>query len=736
MPVNIIRRLRARRFTGGLTTPAIRDWRLTPASYETTSSVPGLFFNATAAQIEVVVKDYFATAFAATHSDFLLNTSIIQDVNAPGLLAISSTSHVINNAIAINAAFNATILITVDFINENTLLEGSYTGYLELKVSAINNVTLLREDIDSRSVAIRLLRVGSTLNVLTPQTINLAHVRGSSTNTAVAALDILPAVLNGSSLFVLQHSNFLTAVVPNAIYSQGPLNAYNIYSGSGVTNASVGLNASAWAQRAVGVYTEVVSVYFPDWLTTLGTQVRVTVFDAGTIVVYPDSLVYSSISGAEFPVKTIDVVSDSPITVTSPSWLTVTGDLSGGVSQLTAVVLPVANFSRGEYFGAVVFSNGSYSVTIPVRLSVIDALETTVSNTRANFSRDNLNFRIQGYDSNHYMQVTSVVHYLDAVGNAAMATDVVKAPFVNDVSNYALSGFIHAVMQRLGNNLDAFTRLSDIQHLQDFDTAQSVRVDFKIAVYDRRNAAAPVFVRDLLGCTFIQGTTPQEFNESLGFASYHNTTSRITPQGVHVFNMIGTNVCALTVLKNNDVIATQSFNGQVNIGQSIAVRGSELVIGDVVTCRMNYIDPAGLDASMERSVIVYPADKYTHTLAFVTDYNTVELLECTGALQSESEYDRRSNVVFKNGIELLQHIDTLRDDVVVLGTGVVPHAQRAVIDAIKRSREIVLLDASIGAIPLSITSTSLEHSDNERFLEIYSLELRINRAVDAQVYHF
>lgn len=736
MPFNIIRRLLDQQFTGGLSTPAIRDWRFTPPSYEGTSSVPGFLFNATPAQIQVIVKDYFVTAVAATHTNFLLELSLDQDINAPGLLALSSTSHAVNAPIVMDAAFNATMLLTVDFLNENTLLEGSYTGYVELKVTAINNVTLLREVIDNRAISIRLLRVGSTLNVVAPQTINLAHVRGSTVNTAVAALDILPAALNGSERFVLQHSNELTAVVPNASYSQGPLNAYNIYSGSGVTTASIGLNVNSWSQRPVGVYTEVVSVRFSDWFTTLGAQVRVTVFEANSLVVSPDRLEYNSVSGAEFPVKTIDVVSDSPITVTSPSWLTVTGGLSGGVSQLTAVVLPVANFSRGEYFGTVIISNGSSSVTIPVSLQIVDDLQTTVSNSRANFSRDNLNFRIQGYDSNHYMQVTSIVHYLDAAGNAAMATDVVKTPFVNAGTNYALSGFVHAVLQRLGNNIDAYTVLSDIQHLQGFDTVQSVLVDFKIAVYDRRDAVAPVFVRDLLGCTFLQGTTPLEFNESLGFASYHNTTSRITPQGVHVFNMIGTNVCALTLLKNNVVIATQSFNGQASIGQSIAVRGSELLIGDVVTCRMDYIDAAGLDASMERSVIVYPADKYTHTLAFVTDYNTVELLECTGALQSESEYARRSNVVFKNGVELLQHIDTSRQDVVVLGTGVIPHAQRAVIDAIKRSRKIVLLDAALGAIPLSITSTNLEHSDNERFLEIYSLELRINRAVDAQVYHF
>lgn len=401
MPFNITTGTQS--FSVGSNSAAIQNWNFNPPNVAVISSINASNNIPVPQDINITVRDFLASSFASTHSSFILQVSLIPDVNAPNMVALSSSTHTITGDISLTAGTSLDMVITATFGVMSVILEGTYNAYINLKVLAANDATGLQEEIDLRAVEIRLDRTGTTINELTPRDINLSYVLGSG-GVGTASFDILPALNNGQENWRILHLDNTALTISNNSTTANPFGDGTFILGSGAQTGTIALT-NDWENKPVGLHSTFVEVFYSNWGISLGININVQVFSAVGAVVTPSALQFFTSSPDNPAAQQLDIFATGAFTIVAPSWLQLSATSGTGAAIISVEPIDVSNFSEGEYFDNIIVTVGSQSFTIPVYYQVNDDLDTNLEFSRPNFTLDGKYVSISGYDTNHYLQV-------------------------------------------------------------------------------------------------------------------------------------------------------------------------------------------------------------------------------------------------------------------------------------------------------------------------------------------
>ena len=718
--------------SSGVALARSQNWAFNPPSIDVISSLHILQAQPAAVTLSVSIRDMLASSLATTHSDFNLGITLVQDADALDLFALSSSTHTISSPILLDAAVLLSMQLEVAFVDPTILLEGRYSGYIRFSITATNNSTSIVEEVDLRDYSLNLERTGSTTNLLTPRTVNMAYIQGGV--SPVLDFDIIPAAAASGSLgYVLSHQGDTVVTLAGTSTSNPP---FTLITGDGAVSGTLALDTTIWDSKSLGIHDTVINAIFPDWNVILGMDVNVAVFNAPGAIVTPDVLEFSTLVPDNPQEKFIDIFSTNGFTVTAPPWILLSQSSGADSARIGIMPIDVTNFIQGTYQGMVVITASGNIYEVEVIYQVNDQLETTIDLMDVNFTKDNLYLQVNGYDFNHFLQVESTIKTYDIAGTEFVTTDIVRVPFFNSSARYDVGAFIHESMSWIKDPQAAALGVLDPLSAPARGSYQKLGfVDFNLKVIDRRNQTVR-FIRNLNGTKWAPGRSP--FNDSNGyhFQNFNDAVARITTEGFGIINIFSKEASSLVLFKNNVEIDSFVLNGGDLPSSRLLIYGGNYLPGDIIKAQINYGTPA-IPQLLEKFFVVYPKTDYSCHFLFRTSYNTLEILQCTGKILGFVEYSRQSNTVLKNGVDIINHIQTNRVDPLKVNTGFIPEDQRYMLDVFKRSLAVwLVVPQYTQPIPVSIESTELSHSDNDRFLHAYDCEFKINRDIDEQIYLF
>lgn len=240
-----------------------------------------------------------------------------------------------------------------------------------------------------------------------------------------------------------------------------------------------------------------------------------------------------------------------------------------------------------------------------------------------------------------------------------------------------------------------------------------------------------VETKEINNLLFVKGTKPNQFANDAG-VMLSDYPVRVTPNSYGIINFIkrsgvhNIEVHVNGVLKRNIVHDTvnDSVFGMVFSFQSY-------MPGDLVYLKIENEE----DGFFERRFYVFPENKESYHLAWVTEHEQLELLEFTGGYSIETEYERIENSVYKNLVNVKEILQTDKTQPLVANTGWILKDNHVLLDSLMRSKRAWLFlpntDYKIALVP---QGKKLANYDSDQATYAYDIEFTINPDNDAKVY--
>lgn len=719
-------------FSSGGSQARSQNWSFFPSQVEALSSLHVLQAQPPAVNVTVGIRDILSSSYASTHSAFKLVVTVIQDGQAPDLFSVTSSSHDISQEINLDASTNLSLLLEVAFIDPTILLEGNYVGYIDFKINATNIVTGLSEIIDTAGYQMTLERAGESTNVVTPRTINLAYVQGSSSPTI--NFDIIPAnIILNDLRWGLSYENDLNISIPGIPSSNPP---YTVLDGDGTQTGQLSLNTSVWDSKSLGIHDTLFNVLFKSINALYGVDVNVAVLDQNGAIVQPNNLSFTTTAPNNPQSQYIDIFSTQGFLISAPAWIEISNNSGSGSARIEVKPIDISNFSRGVYDDIITITASGNTYNVQVRYQVNDDLKTDISNSAYNFTKDGKFFKVDGFDENHFLQIDSKIKTYDINDNEYTLRDRVKIPYFNATASYSVGALIHQATKWISSPEDVSLGLLIPNFSVNRESyCKRALVDFNIKVIDRRDNTVRLD-RNLADTKWCPGKYPRYADPGMAYLNYNLNVQRITEEGFAVINAFSVSPTTLRLFKNGTLTGNYVLNSGEYPAERILIDGSQFEKGDVIKAELSYLNE-GILIKQDKYILIYPTEEYSNHLAYLTSYNTIELIQCTGVLTGASNYNRRTNTLIKNEVDTNIDVLITRDDQLVLNTGYIPEDQRYMIDELMKSKAVWIVASKYKeSIPVKMKSSELSHTDSERFLHNYTLELTVNRTIDEEIYLF
>ncbi len=230
---------------------------------------------------------------------------------------------------------------------------------------------------------------------------------------------------------------------------------------------------------------------------------------------------------------------------------------------------------------------------------------------------------------------------------------------------------------------------------------------------------------------FVAGVLPSILVANTAMLNINTNASRITPKGfVNVSFLLPSGNATIEIYKNNnlmqdEVITTTATDNIFTKKYKISDYAGNP--GDVFHFKVK-------DLAVQKSVIVFPEQKFSNHLLFIDEFNLLTSLECTGDYSFPTNYNQTTHEYKRNLVEVLVIIETEKVNQFKINTGWLLKTDNITIDSLARSKKAWLFINDQEVIELAPISKKLVNIDSELDLYEYDLEFQINRAYNAQNY--
>lgn len=611
------------------------------------------------------------------------------------------------------------VTTVVSFLNFALLDGGSYNTSLVYRVTGLDSRTGERGIAEERTLDITLNVDGAGTQFSNPKRLDYTLIRteglpatqelfvnvlGSYTISANKRFSI-----NGEGLTDESTANF---VIKRA---QGP-QTFTIGLTSEAANLPDGNTSNAIAVKSTG-----------DGLLI---PVGIFVAEDNTVSVVPAAFNFEATIGvSEAPVQTIQVNSPLSYTYEIPPWLTIIGDLG---NSFVGTIDPADsdNFSPGVYTDEIIFTSSEGVTVVPVSYTVNANSFTALLSNKINFTRDQLFINYATKNTGTYLRALLNLKWFTFLDTENVMNYAQHFPIFNGIGQMHPGDFIHNIMDSL----------SDIGQFIPTDLESRVEIPFDyytpsvldIALEERTYADDETLATfELNNLLFIKGTKPQAFADDCGVMASEYPV-RVTANSYGIINFIKrTGVHTIEVFvngsKERDIVHDTVTDSLFGMLFSFA----NYVPGDLVYLKVTSED----GAVYERKFYVFPENKESYHLAWVTEHEQLEVFEFTGGFSIDTNYDRVENNVYKNLVTVTEILETNKSQPLVANTGWVLKDNHVLLDSLMRSKRVWLFlpntDYKIAMVP---QSKKLANYDTETAQYAYNVEFKINPDNDAKVY--
>jgi hypothetical protein len=220
---------------------------------------------------------------------------------------------------------------------------------------------------------------------------------------------------------------------------------------------------------------------------------------------------------------------------------------------------------------------------------------------------------------------------------------------------------------------------------------------------------------------------------NFGFLDFNQKADRVTVNSFYYLNIyIPVGNYEIRVYKNNTLINTIPL--PVSDGKIIfkKVTFATFRQGDVVRYTLNIPNDAATVVP-SKTFYVIPTGKYSNHIIWENEYLLQSAFEFTGGAAIKSDFENRTQSLYKNLTEILEIIENTKINKISINTGWIIKDSIDTIESLMRSKRawLPLADKTIELRPLSKT---MVNQDTERELIDYTIEFQINRQYNEETY--
>lgn len=664
------------------------------------------------------IRNYETTSRFSGFSDFEVDV-VSNRGQGNGLLADFFAASLNGNINYVLAGNPLKLPVIIEFTNFDVLDAGIYNSTIDFKVTGISARSGTRGSVETISLPIKLTVIGQNDEYTDPLRLDYVHTIGEA----------LPAkqnvLVSAQASYTVTCSKIFNITAPG-ITDESTQN-YTIKRATGVNTFSIGLNSSV-EDRGEGFQNHAISIKIGT--KTLIVPVSISVAGTDEIRVSPSAFEFEATIGVEeAAAQEIKIVSPNVYTYEYPDWLTITGDLG---NTFTGSVDPAdsPNFTPGIYQGEIKLESVTGVVIIPIKYTVNANSFTKLLSNKINFTKDQLSVSMATQNTGVYLRAIFNLTWYSFTDVEMVNSYHQHIPIFQGKAEFFPGDFIHNIMDSL----------QDIEQFIPTDLASRVEIPFdyyapsnlSMSLEERYYADDSIVeTNELNDILFVKGTKPNQFTNDAGIM-LSDYPVRVTPKSYGVINFIkrsGIHNIEVHVngVKKRSIVhdtVTDSVFGMI-------FSFAEYRPGDLVFLKIQNED----GDFYERRFYVFPQNKESYHLAWVTEHEQLELLEFTGAYSIDSTYERIENNVYRNLVNVKEILQTDKTQPLTTNTGWLLKDNHVLMDSLMRAKKAWLFlpntDYKIALVP---QSKKLANYDSDQALYSYDVEFLINPDNDAKVY--
>jgi hypothetical protein len=459
--------------------------------------------------------------------------------------------------------------------------------------------------------------------------------------------------------------------------------------------------------------------------------VNITVYNQNTLNLDPDEVNFYGVKGIQepTPVHMTANSSEAPFTISKSPWLTAvleTIEIQPGVmgEVLTVAPIPTANMAVGTYTGFVSISDTIDGTPSQKTSTVTYTLEGFMSSPYPSgakaFTLDPLFFKFNTTNLESYIQLTAGFKTYDFISNV-VHNELLneKLPLFEGKGeiNYGLQ--VHKLMRRFANLNENYLQYKQAEF--------SLRAD-EISTADGtviRSAILPTIY-------FVAGLSNGIVN-STGFLCFNQKPSRVTPNSIFYLNiLVPDNNHEIIAFKNGTLLGAIPLAYTDNTTILLKVSFADYRQGDKIEFLLRAVGDTATDGP-KKTFFVLPAGRYSLNVFWEDEFLLQSVLEFTGGILVKSDFENRSQRLFKNLVEVLEIIESTKINKLSINTGWITRNDIDTIESIMRSKRvwIQLPDKTVALRPIT---KSMTNEDSERELIEYTIEFEINRQYNEETF--
>ena len=701
-------------FTPGSNILYKRDWFFGLLNI-TASYIAGETLPATVA-MPLTIKNFFNyPEYGFRFSDYRL--TIFSDRGAGNGLLADFYKAEVNGSTTHNLLDGAQVILDVSFLNLDLIDAGVYRSNIRFEASGVNNATSQREILETRTLPISLTVTAAEAQFANPDTLSFTHTIGQF---RPPPKDIF---INITGEFTVTYPRFFTILSPQPRFIENnPI--FNVLRFNGRATLNVFLNSTVDA-LGVGFHTQVITVRSAT--QTILILVNLSLASSNTIRVIPNSLAFEAIIGTTEPeAQPLRIVSGLPYTTVKPDWLTIFGP-DPVADTFNAFVVPInsENLTPGVYQEDIVLTSDIGEVRVPVTLTVKANAYTELLPFKVNFTKDQLYINLSTKNIGVYLKVFYKITVFDD-GTTAIIEYPLDVPIFNGKAKFHPGETVEVLFPKIKtldtyipNNLAAAT-------YQVFTYYRPIEID--ITMEERAfNTDEIVKSHELNDILFVRGKKPLDYTQQNAIF-YAQHPVRVTKNSFAMFNF----------LKRSGLHTINiSLNGVSNRNITHDTRLDSLfgMVLDFKDFKEGDLIDVKLDGLLTKRFYVFPENKESYHIAWISEHEQIEMLEFTGSFSVDSDYESIENRVFDNLVDKIEKLSTLKSQAVSANTGWLLKNNHLIIDSLIRSRKAWLFlpgtDYKIEMVP---QTKNLANFDSDRELYAYNVEFIINPEHDSEVY--
>ena len=668
-------------------------------------------------EINTTIQAYYRDDFYRDYANFRIRLKK-QDEKGQGLITEffeAKLGGLTEYSLTGNPLANTT---TVDFINLGLLDAGKYSGVLVYEVYATHSVTNNEELIDTEELPVVLNVVSASAAITSPNSLTFSH----TVNTSLPPSQKLMVSIPGP--YSVYTAKFFTVIGTNTQPANNTV--FNIVKATGPKEFDVYLNSKV-NDKTDGFYEEVLMIIHEGGILRI--PINLTVRAAEGIKVAPKSFYFEATKGIEeAEPQAIQISSPEDYTYVVPDWLFIGGI---GSKELKSTVDPVdsAGLEAGEYVGEIKLQYPGGLATIPVTYKVNGNGYTKLQQGEINFSKDPLPINYATTLPKTYVKAKYYIAYYKGMDERHVFEHVQDIPIFEGKGSFFPGEIIHGILEKLTDIAVVLPTNLDVAVEKPFGYYRSAEVDIQLEERELvgDEVRDTVFLNNYL---FQRGSSPAKFNKSVG-VSLAESPTRVTRASYAMFNYYrAQGIYTIEIHKNGKRLRELFHTATQNGSYGMLLNFLEHKEGDLI-----YVNIKDGDNELyQKKFYLFPEGRESYHIAWESENEQLELLECTGDFTIGTNYESLENVKYSNRVDLIEILEVRKTQLVSVNTGWLLRENVALVDNLCRAKKAWLLLGDGDPIELVPQKKKLNNYDSDRALYDYGVDFKINPDNDSKVF--